>query len=514
MVDRVDAHFEFYHLLCSGRRGRQHLLDMQSDGVETVVFQKNIPNSMLDSHEAYRSDGATAVASIDFSHHSPADKNLDERRSQEDSEQLDDSTDQTVVVEHVATNGHELTTPESPDGSDTAHSHSSEPPTPPSKPAVEVLEHLEEQRTTANIQNSTADAPPPPVAKSPPIPRAQTGAGVRSSTATTSPSSTSFNRSSISESLASPTTAHGGHNRSLTMSQGNTVSVVLIQSALETIAASREARRSAPLKEAVDRALSLVKVGQGGDQPRLIFEPLRLACETGNEKLMIASLDCISKLISYSFFLEPGAPNQVPMSPPPISPAHGAQGFATESQANLRSPTLVDDVAHTITMCHTETTPDAVSLQIVKALLSLVLSSKLLVHQSSLLKAVRTVYNIFLLSPDAVNQTVAQGGLTQMVHHVFTRVKLGGQSLESADGSVPQSPRPNGIRSKSSSNRPSLTPSTPDIYPLPPLTPPIGITEQPKIQGESEQSFPEGAREPHGVDDDESLATQPRKPTL
>jgi brefeldin A-inhibited guanine nucleotide-exchange protein len=46
----------------------------------------------------------------------------------------------------------------------------------------------------------------------------------------------------------------------------------------------------------------------------------------------------------------------------------------------------------------------------------------MLVHQSSLLKAVRTVYNVFLLSNDAPNQIVAQGGLTQMVHHVFGRV--------------------------------------------------------------------------------------------
>ncbi len=46
----------------------------------------------------------------------------------------------------------------------------------------------------------------------------------------------------------------------------------------------------------------------------------------------------------------------------------------------------------------------------------------MLVHQSSLLKAVRTVYNVFLLSQDAGTQVVAQGGLTQMVHHVFSRV--------------------------------------------------------------------------------------------
>ena len=197
------------------------------------------------------------------------------------------------------------------------------------------------------------------------------------------------------------------HKRSLTMAKGHTVSVVLISSALETIAASKEAKRSAPLRESVQRALEMVKSGQGGDKPREIFEPLRLACETRNEKLMIASLDCISKLISYSFFAESSSSSHAPSSPPP-SPGPNSR-HSTSSQAPPPPPSLVDLVVHTITSCHTESTPETVSLQIVKALLALVLSPTILVHQSSLLKAVRTVYNVFLLSVDPVNQMVAQG---------------------------------------------------------------------------------------------------------
>ncbi|KAH9844154.1 uncharacterized protein C8Q71DRAFT_819716 [Rhodofomes roseus] len=213
------------------------------------------------------------------------------------------------------------------------------------------------------------------------------------------------------------------HRRSLTISRGKTVSSVLITSALETIAASKDAKRSVPLRESVQRALELVKTGQGGDRPREIFEPLRLACETRNEKLMVASLDCISKLISYSFFVENTDSQPLP-SPPPSPAANGRHSISTGSNVNLPAISLVDIVVHTITSCHSETTPDPVSLQIVKALLALVLSSTILVHQSSLLKAVRTVYNVFLLSSDPVNQTVAQGGLTQMVNHVFSRVML------------------------------------------------------------------------------------------
>ncbi|KAF7332149.1 Guanine nucleotide exchange factor [Mycena kentingensis (nom. inval.)] len=219
----------------------------------------------------------------------------------------------------------------------------------------------------------------------------------------------------------------GSHRRSLTIARGNSVSkvsVVLISSALETIAASKECKRSQPLRDSTQHALEMVRANQGGDRPREIFEPLRLACETRNEKLMIASLDCISKLISHSFFTEAASdPSQTRFSSPPGSPNRNAA--AESSQANLHdSSSLVDLVANTIASCHTETTPEAVSLQIVKALLSLVLSPTIPVHHSSLLKAVRTVYNVFLLSSDPINQMVAQGGLTQMVHHVFTRCKI------------------------------------------------------------------------------------------
>jgi brefeldin A-inhibited guanine nucleotide-exchange protein len=244
------------------------------------------------------------------------------------------------------------------------------------------------------------------------------------------------------------------HRRSLTTSQGRNVSVVLISSALETILASKEAKRSVPFRESAQQALEMVRAGQGGDRPREIFEPLRLACETRNEKLMIASLDCISKLISYSFFVEDLPPSEAFPSPP-ASPG-----------PNAHPPSLVDLVVHTITACHTETTMETVSLQIVKALLSLVLSPTILVHHSSLLKAVRTVYNVFLLSTDPVNQMVAQGGLTQMVHHVFTRCQIDAPP----SGSMEAPPSSQG--SVSSSNRPSLTISRSESVSISPLTPP------------------------------------------
>ncbi|EKM59125.1 uncharacterized protein PHACADRAFT_113382 [Phanerochaete carnosa HHB-10118-sp] len=266
--------------------------------------------------------------------------------------------------------------------------------------------------------------------------------------------------------IPSRPTSSASHRRSLTISKGRTVSAVLVSSALETIAASRDAKRSQPLRESVQRALEMVKRGEGGDRPREIFEPLRLACETRNEKLMIASLDCISKLISYSFFAETGQPSQGLPSPPP-SPGPGTRP-STSSASHPPGGSLVDLVVHTITSCHSESTPETVSLQIVKALLALVLSPTVLVHQSSLLKAVRTVYNVFLLSVDPINQTVAQGGLTQMVNHVFARCKLEPRALSRRASSGTLASRTESVKRRSLALNSPLRLSTP-------LSPPASV---------------------------------------
>ncbi|OCF43947.1 guanine nucleotide exchange protein for ADP-robosylation factor [Kwoniella heveanensis CBS 569] len=185
------------------------------------------------------------------------------------------------------------------------------------------------------------------------------------------------------------------------------LSTVLIMPPLQVLVDSKEAKKSASFRAASQRALELCQSGEGSSNaaylhPREIFEPLRLAIsnpQTTSVPVLITSLDLLSKLISHSFFSEPNGP------PPGLSP-------------------LPDLITHTITLSYSETSPPQVALQVVKALMAIVLSTDkgMLVHQSSLLKAIRTVYNVFLLSNDAANQVVAQGGLTQMVHHVFGRV--------------------------------------------------------------------------------------------
>lgn len=214
----------------------------------------------------------------------------------------------------------------------------------------------------------------------------------------TRPSRTDHSRRSSTATTLSLSSMSAPHARSPQLS------TVLITPPLQVLVDSKEAKKSASFSAAAKKALELCQDTSNSAylHPREIFEPLRLAIsnpQTTSVPTLITSLDLLSKLISHSFFSEPNGP------PKGLSP-------------------LPDLITHTITLAYSESSPPQVALQVVKALMAIVLSTDkgMLVHQSSLLKAIRTVYNVFLLSPDASNQVVAQGGLTQMVHHVFGRV--------------------------------------------------------------------------------------------
>ncbi|KAJ4289205.1 guanine nucleotide exchange protein for ADP-robosylation factor [Kalmusia sp. IMI 367209] len=163
------------------------------------------------------------------------------------------------------------------------------------------------------------------------------------------------------------------------------------------------AKKSKKLGDALAAALAAIKAE--GDpariNPEVLFEPLQLASEAPSVPVSIVALDCIGKLISYSYFSVPSEP-----------------------QGDNEVPPLIERAIDTICDCFQgEATPPDVQLQIVKSLLAAILNDKIVVHGAGLLKAVRLTYNIFLLSKSSANQQVAQGALTQMVGTVFERVK-------------------------------------------------------------------------------------------
>ena len=198
------------------------------------------------------------------------------------------------------------------------------------------------------------------------------------------------------------TIATNGTPRAPTLS-----SIVFVVTALEAVASSKEARKRKQLGEAVQTALTAIKQGEPQlPDAEIIFEPLRLATLVNSIPLATTALDCIGKLISYSYF-------SVPSTTPPAT--------ADSSEAQ---PPLIERAIDTICECFQgEATPVEIQLQIVKSLLAAVLNDKIVVHGAGLLKAVRQTYNIFLLSKSSANQQVAQATLAQMVGTVFERVK-------------------------------------------------------------------------------------------
>lgn len=194
-------------------------------------------------------------------------------------------------------------------------------------------------------------------------------------------------------------------------------STVFIVNALEAIGASREARKSKELEDAVRNALANVKQSDRQPiDPELIFRPLYIATKSLSIPLQVTALDCIGKLITYSYFAFPSA--------------QAIRDSETEAASEQQppqppQPPLIERAIDAICDCfENEATPVEIQQQIIKSLLAAVLNDKIVVHGAGLLKAVRQIYNIFIYSKSSQNQQIAQGSLTQMVSTVFDRVRV------------------------------------------------------------------------------------------
>lgn len=189
-------------------------------------------------------------------------------------------------------------------------------------------------------------------------------------------------------------------------------SLKFVVSSLEAIASSKEAQRNKQLVDSAKKVLDTIKENDQLPDPEIVFAPLQLATKSNNPQLTTTALDCIGKLISYSY----------------LAPAKEKEDASADQEGKQdgaeRAPPLIELAIDTICDCFQgDTTAVEIQLQIVKSLLAAVLNDKIVVHGAGLLKAVRQVYNVFLLSRSTANQQVAQGTLTQMVGTVFERVK-------------------------------------------------------------------------------------------
>jgi brefeldin A-inhibited guanine nucleotide-exchange protein len=273
----------------------------------------------------------------------------------------------------------EKTEPQQPAQEDTAELPQPIPETPPPPPAT--------SKVTEALPSHPASPPVPSVSVS--TPETQSN-GFRS---TSGASVFSPGRSRTdSQSTTATNPVSGAHRNSL----------VFVSSALEHIVASKDGQKRKELRDAAQLALKEIKTKGDPQQidPKVLFQPLRLATDAQTESVVTTALDCIGKLISYSYF---------------TAPAEGEVEGAVS---------LIDQAIDTICQCFEgEGTADRVQLQIIISLLAAVLNDKVVVHGAGLLKAVRQMYNIFLHSKNTRTQQVAQGSLSQMVNTVFERAR-------------------------------------------------------------------------------------------
>ncbi|XP_059351895.1 brefeldin A-inhibited guanine nucleotide-exchange protein 2-like isoform X2 [Daphnia carinata] len=130
------------------------------------------------------------------------------------------------------------------------------------------------------------------------------------------------------------------------------------------------------------------------------YLPFELACQCSVPRVVVIALDCLQKLIAY--------------------------GHLSGTSLDPHNPQrrLIDRVVATICACFTGTpTEESVQLQIIKALLTVVTSQHVEIHEGTLLLAVRTCYNIYLASKNLINQTTAKATLTQMLNVIFMRME-------------------------------------------------------------------------------------------
>ncbi|KAI8920934.1 hypothetical protein DFJ77DRAFT_506560 [Powellomyces hirtus] len=232
-----------------------------------------------------------------------------------------------------------------------------------------------------------------------------------------------------------------GHHPGAAQPQGS--SDVFIKLALEQMQAAKEAKKFNGLKDASKSAMEALESHSAMDSQSIqtVFAPFQMACRSRQPVLATIAIDCLGKLFTYNYWgrhevlLEGDAvvggtvadfdmdPPRKEGTAPRLSGDDDRSSMESEGDAGGGMVAFVVD-----TICDTfgggENTDEKVQLQIVKALLAAVSTTDptAAIHGGVLLKAVRTTYNIFLLSKSANTQIVAQATLTQMVQAVFGRV--------------------------------------------------------------------------------------------
>lgn len=174
------------------------------------------------------------------------------------------------------------------------------------------------------------------------------------------------------------------------------------QTRVERAATGRKYR---PLREAWDAAAA--EILRKPDRIDLfatsgkVVDALRLGCESGRVVVVDACLDCIHRLFEYGHI--------------------GSPGDSTDIALDARDGSL-DDLIAMVCSC-LEVKDEDVYMRMVQTLLTASTRTRSGLHHSTLLAAVRTIYNIFLNARMPGTRTTARVSLTQILNLVFARME-------------------------------------------------------------------------------------------
>ncbi|KAL3231610.1 Protein transport protein SEC7 [Nakaseomyces bracarensis] len=198
----------------------------------------------------------------------------------------------------------------------------------------------------------------------------------------------------------------------------------LSKTILDTILQERDLKKYPNVQKSIERALDRLKETSSTEaiDSILVFEALRGCCRTASSRVQSKALDGLSKLFSFHA-LDEGVLVNLP-------DANATNDQTSEQGEGVNPPPkqkLIDAAIDTIADCFQgESTDERVELQIVRALSGCILVEDAAsnCHGASLLKAIRTIYNIFIFSLNASNQGIAQATLTQIVGAVFDKIEV------------------------------------------------------------------------------------------
>ncbi|CAF4312534.1 unnamed protein product [Rotaria socialis] len=186
---------------------------------------------------------------------------------------------------------------------------------------------------------------------------------------------------------------------------------MFLKRALEKLLNEKDIKKSQhqQLKRACETALSSIAIDvqtsqtnessilPSTDQQSLnaekYFLPFELACASNHPRMVDTALDCLQKLLLHGHLIGSAAD--------PIDP----------------SKLLIDRIVSTICMCFRGVQTEE------QALLTIMTSQVIEIHQRSVLQIVKTCFNIYLTSRSKINEATAQGSLSQMLNGIFSKME-------------------------------------------------------------------------------------------